>query len=134
MTGDEHGAPGLPKFDPNRMVCRVPVSFPSLRREHRLPWIELISVPQVHGSQFIEIIKPLPLVSGDGWKLKRRLVGVHENSAFFPSSPHQNLLGLFADSRRREWHHHGSRDIAYRRKRRGVYEDVCGYSFCTVVS
>ena len=40
-------------------------------------------MPQLHGSQYIEIIKPLPLVSGDGWKLKRRLVGVHENSAFF---------------------------------------------------
>lgn len=45
---------GLPKFNPDRVV---------------------------HGSQFIEIIKPLPLVSGSGFKLKRRLVGVHENKS-----------------------------------------------------
>ncbi|EPQ50563.1 multifunctional beta-oxidation protein, partial [Gloeophyllum trabeum ATCC 11539] len=47
------GTPGLPAFNPNRVV---------------------------HGSQFIEILKPLPPVSGAGWKLKQRICGVHENS------------------------------------------------------
>ncbi|KIJ39580.1 hypothetical protein M422DRAFT_257639 [Sphaerobolus stellatus SS14] len=45
---------GLPKFNPDRVV---------------------------HGSQFIEIIKPLPVVSTPGFKLKRKLVGVHENKS-----------------------------------------------------
>ncbi|KZS92855.1 peroxisomal dehydratase [Sistotremastrum niveocremeum HHB9708] len=44
--------PGLPRFDPNRIV---------------------------HGSESLQIIKPIPLVSGDGWRLKRRISGVHEN-------------------------------------------------------
>jgi hypothetical protein len=35
---------------------------------------------QVNGYQFIEMIKHLPLVSGPGWSLKQRLVGVYENS------------------------------------------------------
>jgi len=46
--------PGLPQFDPNRVV---------------------------HGSQSIEILKPLPRESGDGWKLTDRIVGVHENKS-----------------------------------------------------
>ncbi|EIW52075.1 peroxisomal dehydratase [Trametes versicolor FP-101664 SS1] len=53
MTGGK-GAPGLPKFDPNRGV---------------------------HGSQSIEILKPFPAVSGDGWKLKKRIVAVSENKS-----------------------------------------------------
>ena len=36
---------------------------------------------QVHGSQSIEILKPLPAVSGPGWKIKKRIVAVSENSA-----------------------------------------------------
>ncbi|GJE93154.1 peroxisomal dehydratase [Phanerochaete sordida] len=47
-------APGLPKFDPNRGV---------------------------HGTQSIEILKPIPEVSGPGWKLKKRIVGVSENKS-----------------------------------------------------
>ncbi|KIP02808.1 hypothetical protein PHLGIDRAFT_95571 [Phlebiopsis gigantea 11061_1 CR5-6] len=47
-------APGLPQFDPNRGV---------------------------HGSQSIEVVKPIPEVSGPGWKLKRRIVGVSENKS-----------------------------------------------------
>ena len=35
--------------------------------------------PQVHASQSIEILKPLPAVSGSGWKLKKRITGVTEN-------------------------------------------------------
>ncbi|EIM87020.1 peroxisomal dehydratase [Stereum hirsutum FP-91666 SS1] len=46
--------PGLPKFDPNRGV---------------------------HATQTIEILRPLPLVSGDGWKMNRRLTGISENKS-----------------------------------------------------
>ncbi|TFY57358.1 hypothetical protein EVJ58_g7072 [Rhodofomes roseus] len=44
--------PGLPKLNPDRVV---------------------------HASQSIEILKPLPAVSGPGWKLKKRNTGVTEN-------------------------------------------------------
>jgi len=44
--------PGVPPMNPNRVV---------------------------HATQSIEIIKPLPLVSGDGWKYKSRFTGVSEN-------------------------------------------------------
>ena len=37
---------------------------------------------QVHGAQAIVIVKPIPEVSGPGWKLKKRVVGVSENSAY----------------------------------------------------
>ncbi|KAG9226679.1 hypothetical protein CCMSSC00406_0006096 [Pleurotus cornucopiae] len=46
--------PGLPPLDPNRMV---------------------------HATQHIEILKPLPLVSGPGWKLKGRYTGITENKS-----------------------------------------------------
>ncbi|KAF9045430.1 peroxisomal dehydratase [Panaeolus papilionaceus] len=46
--------PGMPATDPNRVV---------------------------HGTQSIEIIKPLPLVSGEGWKWKSRYTGVAENKS-----------------------------------------------------
>ncbi|TFK52798.1 peroxisomal dehydratase [Heliocybe sulcata] len=52
--GKIEGAPGLPNFDLNRVV---------------------------HGSQTIEILKPLPAVSGHGWKLKEKICGVHENKS-----------------------------------------------------
>jgi len=35
----------------------------------------------VHASQSIEILKPLPLVSGPGWKLNKRLAAVRENKS-----------------------------------------------------
>jgi len=47
-------APGLPKLDPNRTV---------------------------HATQTIQVLKPLPAVSGPGWKLKRRVVAVSENKS-----------------------------------------------------
>ncbi|KAL4245886.1 hypothetical protein ABKN59_009193 [Abortiporus biennis] len=47
-------APGLPKFDPNRGV---------------------------HATQSIQVIKPIPAVSGDGWKLKRKIVAISENKS-----------------------------------------------------
>lgn len=46
--------PGLPPLNPNRVV---------------------------HATQSIEIIKPLPLVSGDGWTWKTRYTGVVENKS-----------------------------------------------------
>lgn len=46
--------PGLPKFDPNRIV---------------------------HGAQSIEAYKQIPVDSGTGWKLRRRIIGVHENKS-----------------------------------------------------
>jgi hypothetical protein len=48
---------GLPTFDPKRIV---------------------------HASQTIEILKPLPPVSGPGWKLKKRLASIRENSSYHP--------------------------------------------------
>jgi len=45
---------GLPTFDPRRIV---------------------------HASQTIEILKPLPPVSGPGWKLKKRLASIRENKS-----------------------------------------------------
>ncbi|KAF9077441.1 peroxisomal dehydratase [Rhodocollybia butyracea] len=52
MRGDK--LPGFPPVDPNRIV---------------------------HGSQSIEILKPLPLTSGDGWKWKTRYTGISENKS-----------------------------------------------------
>ncbi|KAI0290092.1 peroxisomal dehydratase [Multifurca ochricompacta] len=45
---------GLPNFDPRRVV---------------------------HASQTIEILKPLPLVTGAGWRLKKRLASIRENNS-----------------------------------------------------
>lgn len=53
MTSGKH-APGLPKFNPDRTV---------------------------HGAQSIEILKPLPPVSGPGWHIQKRLVAVSENKS-----------------------------------------------------
>lgn len=52
-SGKGRSVPGLPKMNPDRVV---------------------------HGSQTIEILKALPHVSGSGWKLKKRTVGISENS------------------------------------------------------
>ncbi|KJA23851.1 hypothetical protein HYPSUDRAFT_560046 [Hypholoma sublateritium FD-334 SS-4] len=46
--------PGLPKLNPNRIV---------------------------HATQSIEVVKPLPLVSGEGWLWKTRYTGVAENKS-----------------------------------------------------
>ncbi|KAI0289040.1 peroxisomal dehydratase [Multifurca ochricompacta] len=45
---------GLPYFDPSHLV---------------------------HATQSIEILKPLPLVSGPGWLLKKRLISIRENKS-----------------------------------------------------
>jgi peroxisomal enoyl-CoA hydratase 2 len=70
MKGGDSAVLGLPKFNPD------PWSQNLHTRSFDIMQIHL----QVHGYQFIEMIKHLPLVSGPGWSLKRRLVGVHENS------------------------------------------------------
>jgi peroxisomal enoyl-CoA hydratase 2 len=46
---------GLPYFNPSRLI---------------------------HAAQSIEVLKPLPLVSGPGWLLKKRLISLRENSTF----------------------------------------------------
>ena len=66
--------PGLPRMDPNRVVRACLVS-------HHLSssgsfW------KKVHATQSIEVIKDLPLVSGEGWKITSRITGVVENSQF----------------------------------------------------
>ncbi|KAH8080679.1 peroxisomal dehydratase [Cristinia sonorae] len=52
--GGSTPTPGLPKLDPNRTV---------------------------HATQSIQVLKPLPAVSGAGWKLQRRVVAVSENKS-----------------------------------------------------
>jgi peroxisomal enoyl-CoA hydratase 2 len=53
---------------------------------------------QVHGSMSVENLKTLPPSSGEGWKIKKRVVGVHENSTSplsillsFPPPSHDSL-------------------------------------------
>jgi hypothetical protein len=57
-VGRSNTVKGLPTFDPKRVV---------------------------HASQTIEVLKPLPLVSGPGWKLKKRLTSIRENSSCHPT-------------------------------------------------
>ncbi|OJA13911.1 hypothetical protein AZE42_13174 [Rhizopogon vesiculosus] len=45
-----------------------------------LPLPKLDSRRVVHGTQSIEILKDIPVASGPGWKLSKRIVGIHENS------------------------------------------------------
>ncbi|CAE6476891.1 unnamed protein product [Rhizoctonia solani] len=47
-------APGLPKFDPNRAI---------------------------HGGMSIETLRPLPVESGPGWTLTKKIIGVTENKS-----------------------------------------------------
>ncbi|KAG8767343.1 hypothetical protein FRC12_006303 [Ceratobasidium sp. 428] len=53
MVGSDR-APGLPAFDPNRAI---------------------------HGGMSIETLKPLPLESGEGWTLSKKIIGVTENKS-----------------------------------------------------
>jgi peroxisomal enoyl-CoA hydratase 2 len=69
--------PGLPKFDPNRVVSTLILGHLCRGGSHVLTFCA--SVCQVHGSQSIEILRPLPKESDAGWKLTTRIVGVHEN-------------------------------------------------------
>ncbi|KAI0030563.1 peroxisomal dehydratase [Vararia minispora EC-137] len=60
------GPAGLPKFDPNRVV---------------------------HGSQSVEILKPLPVESGPGWVLKQRLTSLQENKSGVIVESEYTLVG-----------------------------------------
>jgi peroxisomal enoyl-CoA hydratase 2 len=71
ISGRGQAVPGLPKFNPDRVI---------------------------HGSQSIEILKPLPKEGGAGWNLKSRIVGVHENSQY---TGLWSFLDLPFDSRER---------------------------------
>ncbi|KAG8710405.1 hypothetical protein FRC08_017205 [Ceratobasidium sp. 394] len=53
MVGSDR-APGLPAFDPKRAI---------------------------HGGMSIETLKPLPLESGEGWTLSKKIIGVTENKS-----------------------------------------------------
>jgi peroxisomal enoyl-CoA hydratase 2 len=62
---------GIPPLDPNRVV---------------------------HGTQSIEILKQLPLVSGEGWKWKSRYTGVVENSEPIVASDTERSLKCYSES------------------------------------
>lgn len=69
MAGGKQ-VPGLPKLNPDRVVSYT---------TRAVLWYPCSFEMQVHGSQSIEILKPLPAVSGSGWKLRKRTTGVTEN-------------------------------------------------------
>jgi len=50
-------------------------------RGEPLPLPKLDSRRVVHGTQSIEILKDIPVASGPGWKLSKRIVGIHENKS-----------------------------------------------------
>ena len=54
MVGSRSALPGFPALDPNTIV---------------------------HGEQSIEIHRPIPVVSGEGWKLKKRISAVHDKGS-----------------------------------------------------
>lgn len=51
----------------------------------------------MHATQSIEIIKPLPLVSGDGWTWKTRYTGVVENSALSVTPSLEIMTYIFSE-------------------------------------
>lgn len=51
MVASRSGTPGFPALDPNTIV---------------------------HGEQSIEILRPIPTVSGPGWKLRKQISAVHD--------------------------------------------------------
>lgn len=54
MISSRQGVPGFPKLDPNTIV---------------------------HGEQSIEILHDIPTNSGEGWKIRKRIVGVHDKGS-----------------------------------------------------
>lgn len=54
MIGSRNAAPGFPALDPNTIV---------------------------HGEQSIELLHELPIVSGEGWKVKKRIVAIHDKGS-----------------------------------------------------
>ncbi|PWN49382.1 hypothetical protein IE53DRAFT_388397 [Violaceomyces palustris] len=65
MVGSRSALPGFPRLDPNTIV---------------------------HGEQSIQILKPIPLVSGQGWKLKKRVCGVHDKPSGLILETEVNLI------------------------------------------
>jgi len=54
----------------------------SITEAKKLPGLPLFPPGRiVHGSQSVEVLRPIPKASGEGWKLKKRVVGVHENKS-----------------------------------------------------
>jgi acyl dehydratase len=51
MIGSRGAVPGFPSLDPNTIV---------------------------HGEQSIEVLHEIPMVSGEGWKLKKQVVAIHD--------------------------------------------------------
>lgn len=90
-------APGLPDADPNKGLVRL--SACSLRVFRRL-----IDLPQQHAEQSIEIIKSIPAVSGEGWMLSKKVVGIKDTGRLARSTrvcrfPNQERLQERASSR-----------------------------------
>jgi len=46
----------------------------------------------VHASQYIEVLKPLPKVSGEGWTLTTKIVGIHESEKGLTLDNEMNIL------------------------------------------
>ncbi|KAJ4495698.1 HotDog domain-containing protein [Lentinula edodes] len=56
--------------------------FAETMKSSALPGLPPVDLGKsVHGSQSIEILKPLPLTSGPGWKWKTKYTGVSENKS-----------------------------------------------------
>lgn len=85
---------GLPTFDPRRIV---------------------------HASQTIEVLKPLPPVSGPGWKLKKRLASIRENSSYHPTHVVHQLIHIF----HRVWGHHRVRVLTRGPPRHALRPSLC---------
>ncbi|MCO5584920.1 hypothetical protein L7F22_038852 [Adiantum nelumboides] len=54
MIGSRGAMPGMPNLDPNTIV---------------------------HGEQSIEVLHEIPLISGEGWKIRKRVVAVHDKGS-----------------------------------------------------
>ena len=65
MIGSRQSVPGFPSLHPNTIV---------------------------HGEQSIEILHDIPSVSGEGWKLKKRVVAVHDKPTGLIVENEQRLL------------------------------------------
>ncbi|KAJ8597649.1 hypothetical protein M405DRAFT_803380 [Rhizopogon salebrosus TDB-379] len=55
--------------------------FAEKARGENLPMPKLDSRTVVHATQSIEVLKEIPVASGTGWKLSKRIVGIHENKS-----------------------------------------------------
>jgi hypothetical protein len=97
--GESNTIKDLPKFDPRRLV---------------------------HASQSIEILKPLPFVSGPGWKLKKRLASLRENSAWLSLSSRR---ATHKPIHFRVWRNHRDRIPSCRPPRRHLCPSLRAHTF-----